>query len=171
MSATTRVPFQTSPPPRTRRIRGVIKVILCSALVEFQTRSKTEMEWYHSNEPNKILWLNWFVEAPFLRYFPQIVPIHHGIHRPSSGQLQQLRKFSFLYSAYRSSAISNLFERWGVELDFSIIPWSTSQINAKFQEMIPCRPWEVLFHHGSLSCQILTHDSVSVIVSRFTSLN
>ena len=61
------------------------------------------------------------------------------------------------------------FERWGVDSDFAIIPWSTSQINAKFQEMIPCLPWEVLFHHGSLRCQI--HDSASVIVSRFTSLN
>ena len=58
--------------------------------------------------------------------------------------------------------------RWSVDLDFSKIPWSTSQINAKFQEMIPCRPWQVLFHHGSSSRQILPHDSVSVIVSRFT---
>ena len=77
----------------------------------------------------------------------------------------------FFYSAYRYSAISNLFERWGVDLDFSIILWSTSQIKAKFQEMIPWRPWEVLFHQGSLSCQILPHDSVLMIVSRFTSLN
>ena len=100
-----------------------------------------------------------------------MVAIHHGIHPPSSGQLQQVRKGCFPYSAYSFSAISNLFERWGVDLDFLIIPWSTSQINAKFQEMIPCRPWEVLFHHGSFSCQILSHDSVSVIVSRFTSLN
>ena len=36
---------------------------------------------------------------------------------------------------------------------------------------LPSRLQEVLFHHGSFSCQILFHDSVSVIVSRFTSLN
>ena len=63
--------------------------------------------------------------------------LFHGIHPP---QLQQLRKGSVLYSANRYSAISNLFERRGVDLDFSIIPSSTSQINAKFQEMIPCWP-------------------------------
>ena len=57
----------------------------------------------------------------------------------------------------------------GVDLDFSI-PRSTSHIDAKFQEMIPCRLQEVLFHHGSWSCQILSHDSVLMIVSRFTSL-
>ena len=63
--------------------------------------------------------------------------------------------------------------------DEPIIPWSTSHINAKFQKWLmremtfwlPRRLQEVLFHHGSFSCQIVSHDSVSVTVSRFTSLN
>ena len=154
--------------PRTRRIQGVLPVILCSRIGGISIGQKQKWSDNHSNEPNKILWHNWFVEAPFLRYFSQIVAIHHGTHPPSSGQLQQLRKSSSLCSACHYSAISNLFDRWGVDSDFSKIPWSTSQINAKFQEMIPCRPWEVLFHHGSLCRQILPHDSVSVMVSRFT---
>ena len=110
-SATIRVPFQTSL-PRTRRIRGVFRVMLCSRIGGISIGQKQKWSDIHSNEQNKILWLNWFVEAPFLRYFSQIVAIHHGIHPPSSGQLQQLRKGSFLYSAYRYSAIPNLFERW-----------------------------------------------------------
>ena len=150
----------------------MIRVILCSRIGGISIGQEQKWSDNHSNEPNKILWLNGFVEVfKTLTCFSQIVAIHHGIHPPSSGQLQQLRKSSFLYSAYRNSAISNVFERWGVDSDFSIIPWSTSQIDVKFQEMIPCRPWEVLFHHGSLSCQILPHGGVAVIVSRFTSLN
>ena len=47
--------------------------------------------------------------------FSQIVAIHHGIHPPSSSQLQQSRKGSFLHSAYRYSAIWKLFERRGVD--------------------------------------------------------
>ena len=164
--------FPNFSPPRTRRIRGVIRVILCSRIGGISIGQEQKWSDNHSNEPNKILWLNGFVEVfKTLMCFSQIVAFHHGTHPPSSGQLQQLRKGSFLYSAYRNSAISIFFERWGVDLDFSIIPWSTSQINVKFQEMIPCRPWEVLFHHGSSSCQILPHNSVAVIVSRFTSLN
>ena len=118
--------------PRSRRIRRVFRVILCSRIGGISTGQKQKLSDIHSNEPSKVLWLNWFVEAPFLGYFPQIVAIHHGIHPPSSGQLQQLRKGSFLYSAYRYSAIPNLFERRGVDVDFSIIPGSTSQIYAKF---------------------------------------
>ena len=159
-SPTIRVPFQTSLPlpPRTRRIRRVFRVMLCSRIGGISVGWTQHWSDTYSNEPNNILWLNWFVEAPFLGYFSQIVAIHHGIHPPSSGQLQQSRKGAFLcsayrYSAYRYSAMSNLFARWGVDLDCSI-PWSTSQINAKFQEMIPCRPWEVLFHLGSLASKI-----------------
>ena len=101
--------------PRTRNIRGVIRVLLCSRIGGILMGQKQKWSDNHSNEPNKILWLNWFVEAPFLRYFSQIVATHHEIHPPSSGQLQQLRKSSFFVgSAYRYSAISNLFERRGV---------------------------------------------------------
>ena len=109
-SATIRVPFQTSL-PRTRRIRGVFRVMLCSRIGGISIGQKQKWSDIHSNEQNEILWLNWFVEAPFLRYFSQIVAIQHGIHPPSSGQLQQLRKGSFLYSAYRYSAIPFDFER------------------------------------------------------------
>ena len=166
----------------------------------------------------KILWLNWFVEAPFLWCSSQIVAIHHGIHPPSSGQLQQLRKGSFLYPACRYFQQSHLIFNG----EFSSFPqiltvdWSTATVmkgtsplfsillfsNPKSFWTVRCRrflinnsmvnftdfcrirgivsvndswlpSWlqEVVFHHGSLSCQILLHGSVSVTVSRFTSLN
>ena len=55
--------------PRTRRIRGVIRVTLCSRIGGISIGQKQKWSDNHSNEPNKILWLNWFVEAPFLKYF------------------------------------------------------------------------------------------------------
>ena len=99
--------FPNFSPPRTSRIRGVIRAILCSRIGGISIGQEQKWSDNHSNEPNKILWLNGFVEVfKTLMCFSQIVAFHHGIHPPSSGQLQQLRKGSFLYSAYRYSAIS-----------------------------------------------------------------
>ena len=48
--------------PRTRRIRGVMRVILCSRIGGISTGQKKNWSDIHSNEANKILWL----KAPFL---------------------------------------------------------------------------------------------------------
>ena len=56
-------------PPRTRRIRRVFRVMLCSRNGGISTGQKQKWSDILSNEPNKILWLNWFVEALFHRYF------------------------------------------------------------------------------------------------------
>ena len=76
-------PIAQGPPPweflsnylsqRTRRIRGVLRVILCSRIGGISIGQKQEWSDTHSNEPNKFLWLNYFVEGPFLWYFSQIV--------------------------------------------------------------------------------------------------
>ena len=92
--------------PRTRRIRGVIRVILCSRIGGISIGYTQKWSDNHFNEPNEILWLNWSVEAPLLWCFSQIVAIHHGIHPPSSGKLQQLRKGSFLIQ--RTAIFSSL---------------------------------------------------------------
>ena len=109
-SAPMRVPFQTSLPAYQTYSESVLGNAVLPNWWNFN-RSKQKWSDIHSNEPNKILRLNWFVEAPFLKYFSQIVAIRHGIHLPSSGQLQLLRKGSFLHSAYRYSVISFNFER------------------------------------------------------------
>ena len=117
--------------PQARRNRRVFRVMLCSRIggISKVSKKKKEEKWsdIHSNEPNKILWLNWFLEAPFLKYFSQIVAIHHEIH-PSSRH--QFRKSSFLCSAYRYSAISFLF----LSANFSSFPpiltvdWSSAAV-------------------------------------------
>ena len=82
-SATIRVPYQTSHAAYQTYSRSVSGNIVLPNWWKFN-RSKQIWSNNHSNEPNKILWLNWFVEAPFLWYFSQIVAIQHGIHPPSS---------------------------------------------------------------------------------------
>ena len=100
----------------------------------------------------------------------QIFPVH--------GRLQQHRKCLFLFSAYRSSPIPFFSERWGV--DVSITPWNIFTDFAKSQEMYPRRLQELLqaLHDScEVSCSrileffLLSHDSVSVIVLRSTSLS
>ena len=145
-SATIRVPFQTAPPPYQTYSESVSgNAVLPNWWISMSEKQKWSD--IHSNEPNKILWLNWFVEAPFLRYFSQIVAIHHGIHPPSSGQLQQLRKGSILYSAYRYSAIplilngrffvvSTNFDRWLVDCNSHAKDFTSVQHTAIQQSQI-----------------------------------
>ena len=93
--------------PRTRRIRGVIRVMLCSRIGGISVG--LTQHWSGKIKKSLTQLICW--SAPFLRCFSQIVAIHHGIHPSSSGQLQQLRKGSFRFPAYRCSAISFNFER------------------------------------------------------------
>ena len=177
-SATIRVPFQTSL-PRTRRIRGVFRVLLCSRIGGISIGQKQKWSDIHSNEQNKILWLNWFVEAPGLRYFSQIVAIHHGIHPPSRGQLQQLRKSSFLYSAYRYSAIPFDFEREVFVVSTNLNRWLaycnsnakdvTSIQHTAIQQSQIFLNGEGLFNNSMVDftylCQIPGNDSMSAFRS------
>ena len=157
--------------PRTRRIRGVIRVILCSRTGGISTGQTQHWSDIHFNEPNKTLWLNWFVEAPILCFFFFFADSCNSSWNPSTVEWL-IAKGSFLHSAYRYSAISNLFERWGVDQDFSIIPWSTSPINAKFQEMDSMSALR-----SSISSQIfklpnfVPRQRIGDLFPRFTSLN
>ena len=98
--------------PRIRRIRSVFRLILCSRIGGISMGQKHKWSDNHSNEPNKILWLNWFVEAPFLKYFSQIVAIHHGIHPPVKWSVATVtQKFLPLFSV---PLFSNPIEFWTV---------------------------------------------------------
>ena len=138
-SATIRVPFQTSLSAyQTYSRRDLGNTVLPNRWNFNRSKNRNGVIIIPTNQ---IKFFDSTDSLKRLRYFSHVVAIHHGIHPPSSGQLQQLRKGSFLHSAYRYSAISNLLERWGVDLDEPIIPWSTSKINVKFQEIINECKW------------------------------
>ena len=82
--------------PRTRRIRRVFRVILCSRIGGISIVQKQKRSDVHSNEPNKILWLNWFVEAPFLRCFS-------NAKVPSSIQLAAIQQYHLILNVRFSS--------------------------------------------------------------------
>ena len=124
-SATIRVPFQTSPPAYQTYSKSDSGDTVLPNSVEFRIGQKQKWSDNHFNEPKKILWLNGFVEAPFPSYFSQIVAIHHGIHPPSSGQLQQLRKASFLL--FSVPLISNLKSFWTVRCRLRL--FNNSKVN------------------------------------------
>ena len=159
-SATIRVPFQTSLPAyQTYSRRDLGNTVHPNRWIFNRSKNRNGVIIIPTNQ---IKFFDSTDSLKRLRYFPHIVAIHHGIHPPSSGQLQQSRKGSFLHSAYRYSAISNIFfERWGVDLDEPIIPWSTSKIIAKFQEMINESKWLFGFLVGSKKFCFITDPSAA----------
>ena len=131
--------FPTFLSPRTRRIRGVIRVILCSRIGGISRGQKQKWSAHHSNEPNENSLTQLIRWSAFLLVF--FADSCNSSWNPSTVEwsIATVTQRFRLYSAYRYSAIPHLFERWGVDETFQ---WFHGQLH---RLMPNSRKW---FHVG-----------------------